>query len=307
MFGLWVSLVAACGGSDGQQMCGADHCGLQGHTVVKWTFDAYPEWMFPNDSCPDFSVLKVRVDAQAADASIVTKIDDCGVSQVTFDGLAEGEPYTMFVDPEDGLGNSLVMYPTTVMVNAGAYQADTSVSANVPWDSWVGSFTGTFLFRLSWATQGCAAAGVVTQNVTLSVNGTPVSAVADNGQKLVRPLLNVSFKGPAGYRRTLTRKLDTILPGDTIAYPYVWPDDLAAGDYRVTVVATNGSERETVTALLHLGTKLRGTHKQVIARASSVPYPLSPAALILIALAFLTGSLFIGFRFGSRREARRVS
>ena len=184
MFGLWVSLVAACGGSDGQQMCGADHCGLQGHTVVKWTFDAYPEWLFPMDSCPDFSVVKVRVDAQAADESVVTKLDDCGVAQVTFDGLAEGEPYTMFVEPEDGVGNPLVTYPTTVMVNAGAYQADTSVSANIPWTSWVGQFTGTFLFRLSWAGQGCSAAGVVDQVVTLTVNGNVVSAVADNGQKL---------------------------------------------------------------------------------------------------------------------------
>ena len=183
LFVLCASL-AACGGSDGQQMCGADHCGLQGHTIVKWTFDAYPDWMFPMDSCVDFSALKVRVDAQAADTSVVTKIDDCGVAQVTFDGLPEGEPYTMFVEPEDGAGNPLVTYPTTVMVDAGAYQADTTVTANVPWTSWIGSFTGTFLFRLSWAGQGCSAAGVVTQNVTLSVNGTPVSAVADNGQKL---------------------------------------------------------------------------------------------------------------------------
>jgi len=183
LFALCASL-AACGGSDGQQMCGADHCGLQGHTIVKWTFDAYPDWMFPMDSCVDFSALKVRVDAQAADTSVVTKIDDCGVAQVTFDGLPEGEPYTMFVEPEDGAGNPLVTYPTTVMVDAGAYQADTTVTANVPWTSWIGTFTGTFLFRLSWAGQGCSAAGVVTQNVTLSVNGTPVSAVADNGQKL---------------------------------------------------------------------------------------------------------------------------
>jgi len=63
---------------------------------------------------------------------VVTKIDDCGTAQVTFDGLAEIQPYTMFVDPEDFVGNSLVTYPTTVMVSAGAYQADTSVTANVP-------------------------------------------------------------------------------------------------------------------------------------------------------------------------------
>jgi hypothetical protein len=180
----WVVAATACSGDDGMQMCGADHCGLQGHTVVKWTFDAYPDWMFPMDSCVDFDVLKVRVDAQGADDNVVTKIDDCGAAQVTFDGLPENQPFTMFVEPEDIDMNPLVTYPTLVTVNAGAYQADTTVTANVPWTSWVGTFTGTFLFRLSWATQGCAAAGVVTQNVTLSVNGTPVSATADNGQKL---------------------------------------------------------------------------------------------------------------------------
>jgi len=183
LFALLVS-VAACGGTDGQQMCGADHCGLQGHTVVKWTFDAYPEWMFPMDSCVDFSAGKVRVDAVDSLGNVTTKIDDCGVAQVTFDGLLENEPYTMFVDPEDFGGNSLVTGPTSVTVNAGAYQADTSVTANVPWTSWVGTFTGTYLFRLSWGTLGCTAAGVVTQVVTLTVNGTVVTATADNGQKL---------------------------------------------------------------------------------------------------------------------------
>jgi hypothetical protein len=176
--------LAACGTNGGQQMCGADHCGLQGHTVVKWTLDAYPDWKFPMDSCVDFGVIKVRVDAQAADSSVVTKSDDCGTAQVTFDGLPENEPYTMFVEPEAADGTPLVTNPTTVAVNAGAYQADTNVTANIPWDSWIGSFTGTFLFRVSWAGQGCATAGVVKQVVTLKVNGTVVSAVADNGQRL---------------------------------------------------------------------------------------------------------------------------
>ncbi|MEO6776418.1 MAG: hypothetical protein ABI467_25970 [Kofleriaceae bacterium] len=189
MKALWLGVVvvlaiAACGGDDGMQVCGADHCGLQGHTVVKWTFDAYPEWMFPMDSCVDFGVVKVRVDAVDALGKTVTKTDDCGAAQVTFDGLAEGQPYTMVVEPEDLDLNPLVGAPTTTTVNAGAYQADTSVTANVPWTSWIVTFTGTFLFRLSWATQGCATAGVVTQNLTLSVNGAVVAAVADNGQRL---------------------------------------------------------------------------------------------------------------------------
>jgi hypothetical protein len=131
--------------------------------------------------------------------------------------------------------------------------------------------------------------------------------ISDDGQKLVKPLLNVTLDGPSRDHRTLVRRLDTILPGDTIAYPFVWPNDLAAGDYRVTVVATNGAERESETAMLHLGAKLPGTTTQRHrVGASSGPSPLSPATLLALAASVLAMALFVGFRFGTRREARRV-
>ena len=40
---------------------------LKGRTVVKWTFNAYPERGFPMDSCVDFGVHKVAVDVVDAD------------------------------------------------------------------------------------------------------------------------------------------------------------------------------------------------------------------------------------------------
>jgi hypothetical protein len=58
---------------------------------------------------------------------------------------------------------------------------------NVPWDSWAGSFTGTFLFRLSWAGASCelAVPTVVTQTLTLMIGGsTAATATTDVGQKL---------------------------------------------------------------------------------------------------------------------------
>jgi hypothetical protein len=183
-----VLVLAACGGGNSTPpdalVCGPDHCGLQGHTVVKWTFDAYPEWQFPMDSCVDFNVFKVEVDMIAADQSVVTQVEDCGAAQSTFDGLPEGQPYEVHVVPLDFDGNPVVSLPAVGMVNAGAYQADTTVSVNVPWTYWLGSYTGTFLFRLSWAGQGCSAAGVAKQNLTLTVNGMVVTQTADNGQKL---------------------------------------------------------------------------------------------------------------------------
>jgi hypothetical protein len=127
--------------------------------------------------------------------------------------------------------------------------------------------------------------------------------IGDDGRKVVKPRLHVALAGPSGYHRSLSRTLDTILPGDTIAYPYVWPDDLAAGDYVVEVSATNGSEREVATANLHLGAALKGTTKPgVTVSASTVPIGAIPLALSSAGV--LTVVLFVGFRVGARRGSR---
>jgi Bacterial protein of unknown function (DUF916) len=130
--------------------------------------------------------------------------------------------------------------------------------------------------------------------------------IGDIGQRLVKPLLNVTLDGPATYHRTVVRKLDTILPGDTIAYPFVWPDNLAAGTYRVTVVATNGSEREVVWATLHLGAKLSGAHERRVAVSVASSSSLSPLTMIAFAVLTIAMTLFVGFRLGTRRVARLV-
>ena len=182
----FVLLVTACAADDGQQMCGADHCGLQGHTVVKWMFDSYPDWGFAMDSCTDFGVGKVRVDAvDATGATVASKLDDCGAGQVTFEGLPEGD-YTMYLAPQDFGGADLVSLPVTGPATAGTFGNDTTTTLMVPWTSWVGTYTGTFLFRLSWAGASCEVAtpAVATEDLTLMVNGVVVSATTDTGHKL---------------------------------------------------------------------------------------------------------------------------
>jgi hypothetical protein len=180
-----IALLAGCAG-DGNQMCGADHCGLQGHTVVKWQFDHYPEWSFPFDSCVDFGVNKVHVDAVGDDGSMVSTEDDCGTGQVTFDGLL-AQNYTMYVAPRDFGGADLISFPSSGTVQGGQYAADTTVTVNVPWTAWLGSYTGTFLWRLSWGGVTCADAmpmPVVTQVLTLMVNGNAVTSLTDSGHRL---------------------------------------------------------------------------------------------------------------------------
>ena len=61
-----------------------------------------------------------------------------------------------------------------------------------------------------------------------------VVGLGNDGLSLGKPSLQVTLDGPAGYHRTVTRTLDTVLPGDTVDYPMPWPEPLAAGSYHVT-------------------------------------------------------------------------
>jgi hypothetical protein len=53
--------------------------------------------------------------------------------------------------------------------------------------------------------------------------------LANSGQLLGKPILEVTMDGPGGYHRSLQRQLDTILPGDVITYTLAWPDPLLPG------------------------------------------------------------------------------
>jgi hypothetical protein len=79
------------------------------------------------------------------------------------------------------------------------------------------------------------------------------------GRQLGKPTLKVALAGPDGYRRTLTRRLDTILGEDRIAYPYAWPDSLAKGRYDVTATLSYDGKSVTRHAVVELGRDLRGT------------------------------------------------
>jgi hypothetical protein len=83
--------------------------------------------------------------------------------------------------------------------------------------------------------------------------------LANAGQKLAKPRLEVALEGPDAYRRTLSRRLDTVLPGDTITYPYAWADSLASGRYEVTATLSADGRSVTRHAVVQLGGDLRGT------------------------------------------------
>ncbi|HEY5926342.1 MAG TPA: hypothetical protein VIV11_31870 [Kofleriaceae bacterium] len=176
-------LVAACGGVD--DPCPTDDCELKGRTVIKWTFNAYPERGFPMDSCVDFGVHKVAVDLVDINGLATSGQDDCGAAQATFSGLAPGD-YDVYVMPLDAAGNPILAFPRTGKVTAGTLQVPQEATINVPWDAWPGTHTGTFLFRISWGGLSCEAVlpEIKNQVLTLAVNGVVQNIMTDDGQML---------------------------------------------------------------------------------------------------------------------------
>jgi hypothetical protein len=207
---LCVSLVIsswACGGVD--DPCAAGACTLEGRTTVKWTFNAYPERGFAMDSCVDFGVHKVMVDLQDADGVVTSTQDDCGVAQAVVSGLAPGD-YTVFVMPVDVAGNPLLTGPITSTVTAGSLGDNREVTVNVPWDAWIGTFSGTFLFRISWGGLSCEAATpeIKSQVLTLTAGGVVQTITTDDGQ-----MLNGADKKPC-------KKLSDNFPQSALGVPF---------------------------------------------------------------------------------------
>jgi hypothetical protein len=177
-----LGLIAACGTDD---PCDEIDCELKGRTVIKWTFNAYPERGFPMDSCVDFGVNKVEVNVVDSTGFATTLREDCGVAQATFSGLAFGD-YDVYLNPLDAAGAPILAAPIAGRVTAGTVQQPTDVTVNVPWDAWPGAHTGTFLFRISWGGLSCESVipEIKNQVLTLTVNGVVQDVVTDDGQML---------------------------------------------------------------------------------------------------------------------------
>ncbi len=179
-------LLAACGGMD-LPVCPTGDCTLPGRTVVKWGFDVYPELLFAGDTCQDMGAQTVRVDLTGIDdpTQFDTKDIDCNQHQASFLGLAAGN-YSASLTVLDAGGNPIVKTSVVVPTVAGTPDTESTVTVNVPYTAWTATYTGTFLFRLSWSGKSCETAvpAVANQTLTLMVGGVPASTLTDVGQKL---------------------------------------------------------------------------------------------------------------------------
>jgi hypothetical protein len=124
---------------------------------------------------------------------------------------------------------------------------------------------------------GIGATGVGAVDITL----------ANSGQKLGKPTLTVALNGPGGYTKTETRELDTVLPGDTIAYPFAWPDKLSPGAYSITAVLSGGGQKASLTRSVQLGQALSGVNTKTAAATTSSGQPVWVWALIAAGAAVL--------------------
>jgi Bacterial protein of unknown function (DUF916) len=122
--------------------------------------------------------------------------------------------------------------------------------------------------------------------------------LANTGTSLCKPRLLVALNGPSGVQRA-SRQLDTVLPGDSIPYPFVWPNSLAAGSYSANITATGCGPRQVLHGSASLGAKLVNStvpaaDTRPSARGSTIPW--WPIALVGF------GGIVVGTLFGRRRR-----
>jgi hypothetical protein len=142
-----------------------------------------------------------------------------------------------------------------------------------------------------------------------------VVSLTDTGRLLGRPTLTITLSGPGGYHRAVTRNLDTILPGDTIAFPFPWPDTLSPGMYTIDASATGAGLAAPVTSTsrARLGISLKGVPGSAVpaAATTSAAAPSGPpawlaavmiAGAVLLAVLLVTVVLLVAVL---RRQRRR--
>ncbi len=147
-----------------------------------------------------------------------------------------------------------------------------------------------------------------------ALGGTAMPAVVvrtqNRGRRLCKPNLTVTVaRRGGGTRRTVHRRIDTVLPGDTIDYPLPWPHQLADGAYTVDALATGCGRRATQHAVVRLGAALRGTASRPgvllpAAPASRGPAPTPWWMFAMVGIAGVLAGVAVGRGRGRRRPPR---
>lgn len=171
-----------------------------------------------------------------------------------------------------------------------------------------GNFAVTEIIRVAVAVQvrirGEAGTSMEITNLGLqALPGTQLPSVTvgikNTGRLLCKPKLAVTLAQGDNTLGTVSRDLDTILPGKEIPYPLAWGTALPAGKYNANVVLSGCGPQSTRTAELELTSDLEGTPtnpgtnlKQAEDKGNGIPW----WALVLVAIAALVGGWLLARR-----------
>lgn len=167
------------GNADDEDFCRACVVYLPPRTVVKWRFNADAADGFNQDGCVDTGTSTVRVELAGPTSAAADGM--CSQFQVAFEELPAGT-YTASVTPLDSAGEPLVHAPVEAELAVAAAGGDHTI--NVPPEAWIGPYTGTFFFAVSWEGMGCTVGMVDQQRLTLRVGGVVVTQLTEDGQRL---------------------------------------------------------------------------------------------------------------------------
>jgi Bacterial protein of unknown function (DUF916) len=247
---------------------------------------------YPSTASPSYFTFHAKAGTTVHDALVVTNHGNASVSLAVspVDGLTgqtSGSVYANRTDPIRKAGRWVTPAVSALTLAAGAtrtidftvaipagtvagdHLAGIAVENTVPTESSNGfaikqilrNVIGVLVVVPGKATFVPSLSSLGIQQIGATGIGSVTVGLGNSGLLLAHPTLAVSLSGPSGYQRSQTRVLDTVLPGDTITYPFAWPDVLAKGDYNVTATLTGGGTSVSMTRSVNLGAALAGvTH-----------------------------------------------
>ena len=126
-----------------------------------------------------------------------------------------------------------------------------------------------------------------------------VVRLTNSGRDLCKPILWVWLA-----HHWVARHLDTVLPGDSIPYPFPWPRALTAGRYPATVKAYHCGRPQTLSTVASLGEPLLRNQASITPIASA-PRPAASGGSWVPYLAFALAGAGIGTMLSRRARQLR--
>ncbi len=138
------------------------------------------------------------------------------------------------------------------------------------------------------------------------------SLLTNTGGLLVRPFVVDRLQGPNGYDKSITRALDTILPGTSTTYSLFWPTPLE-GKYTITSCVYGGGLNEKVCSsgsgelAVASQTPTHNNGAFPAHKSSGFPVGLLIVLIALGAIVLIGGGALVGVRYARKKIAAAVA